>query len=122
MKTILLIEAAIALVAAGIGSLFSAYLISTREKNSYAIIVIICFLIVCFQGMRIVDPHYLDIFKSVLSSNISSIDPTKGYLVEGIIGDLIGISYAAMGFTPLTTQLLWWISGLVLLVIVVAYS
>jgi hypothetical protein len=119
---VLLIKAAITLVAAGIGTLFSAYLISTREKNPYAIIVIICFLIVLFQGMRFSDFDYPAIFKAMLSSNISSIDPKKGYLVEGIIVDLIGISYVAMGFKPFTTQLLWWISGLVLLVSVVAYS
>jgi len=119
---VLFIEAAIALAAAGIGTLFSAYLISTREKNPYVIIVIICFLIVLFQGMRIIDLDYPDIFKSMLSSNISSINPNQGYLVEGIIGDLIGTSYTAMGLGHLTTQLLWWISGLVLLVVVVAYS
>ena len=96
--------------------------ISTREKRPYAIIAIICFLIVLFQGMRIVDIVYLDIFKSILSSNFSSINPNEGYLVEGIIGDLIGIAYTAMGLGRLTTQLLWWITGLGLLVIVVAYS
>jgi hypothetical protein len=58
----------------------------------------------------------------MLSSNISSIEPVQGYLVEGILEDLIGISFVAMGFKPLTTQLLWWVSGLILLVIVVACS
>jgi len=92
------------------------------ENHPYVAIVIICCLIVFFQGLQFTDLDYPDIFKALLSSNISSIDPTKGYLVEGILEDLIGVSYVAMGFKPLTTQLLWWISGLVLLVIVVAYS
>jgi hypothetical protein len=93
-----------------------------NKSYQYAIITIICILIVSFQGMRFVDLDYPDIFKIMLSSNISSMNPTKGYLVEGIVEDLIGISYTVMGFKPLTTQLLWWISGLVLIVIVVAYS
>src|SRR5215471_18560689 len=91
------------------------------ENHPYAAIVIICCLIVVFQGLEFSDLDYPHIFKTMLSSNISSID-TAGYLVEGILEDLIGVSYVAMGFKPLTTQLLWWISGLVLLVIVVAYS
>ena len=94
-----------------------------NRTHACAAIVIICSLIVFFQGMHFsADLDYPYIFNAVLSSNISSIDPSKGYLVEGILEDLIGISYVAMGFKPLTTQLLWWISGLVLLVIVVAYS
>ena len=93
-----------------------------NKNHAYAAIVIICSLIVFFQGMRFIDVDYPYIFSAMLSSNISSIDPMKGYLVEGILEDLIGVSYVAMGFKPLTTQLLWWISGLVLLVIVVAYS
>jgi len=92
------------------------------ENHPYAAIVIICCLIVFFQGLQFSDLDYPHIFEAMLSSNISSIAPTKGYLVEGILEDLIGVSYVAMGFKPLTTQLLWWISGLVLLVIVVAYS
>jgi hypothetical protein len=96
--------------------------IRSTKNHPYAAIVIICFLIVLFQGMRFCDLDYPDIFKNMLSSNISSIEPTKGYLVEGLLEDLIGIFYVVMGFKPLTTQLLWWISGLVLLVIVVAYS
>jgi hypothetical protein len=97
---------------------------SIRSNNNYpyATIVIICFLIVVFHGMRLADVDYPYIFETMLSSNISSIDPAKGYLVEGILQDLIGIFYVAMGLKPLPTQLLWWISGLVLLVIVVAYS
>jgi hypothetical protein len=93
-----------------------------NKCRAYVAIVIICSLIVFFQGMYFADDDYPYIFNAILSSNISSIDPTKGYLVEGILEDLIGISYVAMGFKPLTTQLLWWISGLVLLVLVVAYS
>jgi hypothetical protein len=107
-----------------LGSLRRDIFESIRGNKSYpyAVIVIICFLIILFQGLRFSDSDYPGIFKIMLSSNISLIDPTKGYLVEGIIQDLIGISYTAMGFTPLTTQLLWWISGLVLIVIVVAFS
>src|SRR5262249_21688899 len=92
------------------------------ENHPYAAIVIICCLIVFFQGLQFSDLDYPHIFDAMLSSNISSIAPTKGYFVECILEDLIGVSYVAMGFKPLTTQLLWWISGLVLLVIVVAYS
>jgi hypothetical protein len=91
-----------------------------NKIHACAAIVIICSLIVFFQGMLYWD--YPEIFNAMLSSNISSITPDQGYLVEGMLEDLIGISYVAMGFKPLTTQLLWCISGLVLLVIVVAYS
>ena len=96
--------------------------IGKKRASAYAVIFVICALIVLFQGIRFSDPDYPGYFKMLLSSNLSSIDPSKGYLLEGVLVDLIGIAYAAAGFKAFTAQLSWWISGLVLLVLTTAFS
>jgi hypothetical protein len=82
----------------------------------------ICLVIVLFQGWRMSDLPYPTYFKMIMSSDMSSIPPMKGYLFEGILGDLIGLAYVGAGFEPLTTQWLWWISGLALLAVVFTFS
>jgi hypothetical protein len=91
------------------------------EKSTYslALFAVIVWSIFLFQGALISDPDYPRIFRAILSSNFSAIDPAKGYLLEGVIEDAIGLAYTAAGFEP---QLLWWCTGLTLLAIVTTLS
>jgi hypothetical protein len=81
--------------------------------------IVIAWLIFLFQGTKVSDVDYPNIFKAILSSNISAINPAKGYLLEGILEDVIGLAYTGTGFQP---QLLWWCSGVLLLAIVIMLS
>lgn len=96
--------------------------VRSRRSFAYTIIFIVCASIIFFQGLRFSDPDYPDLITTLFSSGVSSIPPTKGYLVEGLLGDFIGLAYLAAGLKGFAAQLAWWISGLVLLAAAIAFS
>lgn len=97
---------------------------SIRRKKSFActVVFIVCVLIVFFQGLRFSDPDYPSLIAALFSSGGSSIPPTKGYLIEGLLGDFIGLAYLTVGLKGFVAQLAWWISGLALLAAAIAFS
>ena len=100
------------------------FLDSNRSKKSFAytIVLIVCTSVILFQGLRFSDSDYPNLLAALFSPGASSIPPTKGYLLEGLLGDVIGLAYLSVGLRGLAAQFAWWISGLALPAAVIAYS
>lgn len=100
------------------------FLDSIRSKKSFAytIVLIVCTSVILFQGLRFSDSDYPNLLAALFSPGASFIPPTKGYLLEGLLGDVIGLAYLSVGLRGLAAQFAWWISGLALLAAVIAYS
>lgn len=92
----------------------------SRKRFAYATVSIVCVSIVLFQGLRFTDPDYPSLLATLFSQNASSIPSTKGYLLEGLAGDVTGLAYLSLGLGGLAAQFAWWTSGLALLVAAVA--
>jgi hypothetical protein len=87
----------------------------------YVLGILISFIIL-FQGFGFVDITYPAYLSMIIDHHSSGIPADKGYLLEGLLGDLIGIFYLLLGFSPPTAMIMWWSTGIILLSLVVMMS
>jgi hypothetical protein len=92
-----------------------ACFVSFLATYSIPIIVAVISLITLLQGFRVSDADYPYLLSMIIDNNISSIPATKGFLLEGILGDLIGIFFILLGFPPPIAMIMWWSAGIILL-------
>lgn len=88
-------------------------------KYYILLLVLIISAIVFSQGWRVPDPDYPRDLQ-LLTHLHASVPAYKGYLFEGLLGDLIGMLYLSFGIAPAIAQYLWWATGITLLIIVLA--
>ena len=87
----------------------------------YIFILIISF-IVLFQGFAFIDINYPAYLSMIIDHHSSDIPAYQGYLLEGLLGDLIGIFYLLLGFSPSTAMIMWWCTGIIVLSLVIMMS
>jgi hypothetical protein len=78
--------------------------------------------IVVSQGISFSDSEYPTLLTMAMSGHGSSIDPQKGFLLEGLLGDGIGMLFLSLGLTATFAPSVWWLFGVVLLTIVLIWQ
>ena len=86
------------------------------------IILVVVFGIIFIQGFRYFDIDYPAYFSMIINNDRFSIPVYKGFLLEGVLGDFIGILFLWLGLSLDTAMIMWWFTGLILLSIVIYVS
>jgi hypothetical protein len=79
-------------------------------------------IILFSQGIRHTDADYPELFNLLIHFDGSQINPQRGFLLEGLLGDLIGILYLSVDLKATIAQHLWWITGVILLIIILVLN
>jgi hypothetical protein len=92
--------------------------------TTYSVPIIILFvaLIIFNQGFRYRDLSYPVYFSMILHHDRFSIPVDESHLLEGVLGDFIGIFFVWLGLSQDTAMIRWWSTGLILLSLVIYIS
>jgi hypothetical protein len=89
---------------------------------SAPIVILFVSLITLIQGFRYRDLSYPVYFSMILHHDRFSIPVDESHLLEGLLGDFIGIFFLWLGLSPDTAMIMWWCMGLILLSLVIYVS
>lgn len=92
------------------------------RAQALGLLFVLAALVMLFQGFRIVDPDLPVMFRAIDAGHAAALPPDRGFLLEGVLNDVVGIFITRHVPSDLAAALTWSAAGLAALVAALALS